>query len=166
MLKQPPALAEIATVSDRVVQLSTVNFNDPFHLAKFGLDMPGAATRIFVLADSRESRDSSTAPLTASTSGADNFFFLRSERWIGFRCAGESRDFPGAFAADPAAAGQAAGCDSALLGRQQHLGFTGRRRDLVYESQCNGILMPPAPPAASPGRTTSTLISMPAELPP
>ena len=106
------------TVSDRVVQLSTVNFNDPFHLAKFGLAMPGSATRSFVLADSRESRDSSMAPLTASTSGADNFYSFVRNGGSGFDVRANPGILTGAFAADPAAAGQAAGCDSALLGHQ------------------------------------------------
>ncbi len=89
------SISAIPAGSDRVAQLAPVNFNDPFHLAKFGLDMPGAATRSFVLADPRESRDSSTAPLTASTSGADNFASFVRDVGLAF----DARLSPGIFPA-------------------------------------------------------------------
>ena len=71
---QTPNTRRARPKAGKIASLTTVDFNDPFHLVRFGLDMPGSssARTNFVLADSRESQASS-GQATSSADRSDQF---------------------------------------------------------------------------------------------
>ncbi len=66
---------------DKISKLWAADLDDPFHLARFGIDLSGSSPRRFILSGADGNHDSATAPLTVNSSGNSDGFssFVRDD---------------------------------------------------------------------------------------